>query len=220
MPGDRASRPGRVHGVSAPRSYAALGDSVTHGIEEPDEVAWPVLVASALGIEEGPRMYARVNAESSDVEREQLDPALAEEPELITLICGANDVILNVRPDIDAYAERIGRMFARVREELPETLLVSATYPAPEFFDLRPRTRARVLGGLGELNAVTRTAAAEHGVVLLDWEGHPGALERDNFASDGFHPSPAGHRQAAREIVEAISERLELDPVPETTEAV
>ena len=205
--------------MRVPRSYAAVGDSVTQGIGEPGEVPWPVQVAQTLEIDEGPRMYARYGAESPEVESEQLAPAIAGEPELLTLICGANDVIMHVRPDIDAYGERIDRMFARVREELPETLLVSATYPAPEFFDLRPRTRKRVLEGLGKVNAATRSAAEKHGVVLLDWEGHPGALERDNFAGDGFHPSPAGHTQAAREMIEAISDRLSLDLVHETTEA-
>lgn len=203
--------------MSAPRSYAAVGDSVTQGIGEPGEVPWPVGLAEALGIDEGPRVFARYGAESAQVEAEQLSEAIAGVPELMTLICGANDVILHTRPDLDAYAERIGRMFARVREELPETLLVTATYPAPEFFDLRPRTRARVLEGLGKVNDATRSAAETHGVLVLDWEGHPGALERDNFAADGFHPSPAGHRQAAREMLEAISGRLDLEP--ERTEA-
>lgn len=205
--------------MSAPRSYAAVGDSVTEGIGEPGEVPWPVGVARGLGIDDGPRIYARYGAESSDVEADQLDRAIEEEPELMTLVCGANDVILHTRPDLDAFGERIDRMFARVRETLPETLLVSATYPAPEFFDLRPRTRKRVLEGLKQVNVAIREAAESHGVALLDWEGHPGALERENFASDGFHPSPAGHRQAAREMLEAISERLGLDLEPETTHA-
>lgn len=205
--------------MSAPRSYAAVGDSVSEGIGEPGEIPWPVGLARALNIAEGPRMFARYGAESSTVESQQLGEAIDGEPELITLICGANDVILHTRPDIEAFGERIARMFARVREQLPDTLLVSATYPAPEFFDLRPRTRARVLDGLKQVNAAIRSAAEEHGVLVLDWEGHPGALERENFADDGFHPSPAGHRQAAREMVEAISGRLGLDLEPERTEA-
>lgn len=202
-----------------PRSYAAVGDSVTEGIGEPGEVPWPVELARALDIEEGPRVFARYGAESVQVEAEQLGPAIEGEPDLMTLICGANDVILHTRPEVEAFAQRIDGMFARVREELPDTLLVTATYPAPEFFDLRPRTRERVLGGLREVNEAIRRAAERHGVLVLDWEGHPGALERDNFASDGFHPSPAGHRQAAREMLEAISERLGLELEPQTTEA-
>lgn len=206
--------------TGAPRSYAAVGDSVTEGIGEPGEVPWPVGLAGALGIDEGPRMFARYGAESATVEADQLGEAITGKPELMTLICGANDVILHTRPDLDAFGARIEKMYARVREELPETLLVSATYPAPEFFDLRPRTRARVLEGLKQVNAAVRSAAEKHGVLVLDWEGHPGALERDNFAADGFHPSPAGHRQAAREMAEAICGRLGLDLEPERTEAV
>lgn len=203
--------------MSAPRSYAAVGDSITQGIGESGEVPWPVALAQALGIDEGARMYARYGAESSHVEREQLGPAIDGEPDLITLICGANDVILHTRPDLDGYARRIDGMYARVRAELPDALLVSATYSAPEFFDLRPRTRKRVLDGLREVNTANRAAAERHGVLLLEWEGHPAALERSNFASDGFHPSPAGHRQAARGMIEAISRRLDLDLEPETT---
>ena len=56
-------------------------------------------------------------------------------------------------PTPGAYAERLGRMFARLRAEAPRAAVVTATYPdISRFLDLRPRTRARVEKGMRRFN--------------------------------------------------------------------
>jgi lysophospholipase L1-like esterase len=186
--------------------YVALGDSFTAGLE-PGQPRWPDELARQLGGEYV--NLAEVGATSEHVELEQLDRAVELEPDVVTLVCGANDVLFSTRPDPDAYAARLSRMFARLRRELPQVEIVTATYPdISRFLDLRPRTRARVEEGLSHFNAALRRVAGNHDVVLMDSFDHPAASERETYAADGFHPSAEGHRQAAREFLRALRKRL------------
>jgi lysophospholipase L1-like esterase len=192
--------------------YVALGDSFTAGLV-PGEPRWADEVARALGPGTVYENLAWVGATSADVEREQLPRALALRPDAVTLVCGANDVLESVRPDAEAYAHRLSRMFARLRREAPSAEVVTATYPdISRFLDLRPRTRVRVERGMRRFNAACRAVARSHGVALLEGFDHPAASERGTYADDGFHPSEEGHRRAAMEFLRALSARLRPSP--------
>ena len=186
--------------------YVALGDSFTAGLE-PGQPRWPDELARALG---GRYVnLASVGATSVEVEREQLERALELKPDVVTLVCGANDVLFNTRPDPEAYAASLSRMFARLRRELPQVHIVTATYPdISRFLKLRPRTQARVVEGMERFNAAVRRVARRHDVVLMESFDHPLATKREIYAADGFHPSAEGHRQAAREFLRAIRKRF------------
>jgi phosphatidylinositol alpha 1,6-mannosyltransferase len=189
-------------------TYVALGDSFTAGLV-PGEPRWADEVARALGPDTRYENLAWVGATSSDVEHKQLDKALGLRPDVVTIVCGANDVLESVRPDADAYAQRLARMFARLRREAPDAEVVTATYPdISRFLDLRPRTRARVEKGMRRFNAACRSVARNHGVALLEGFDHPAASERGTYAEDGFHPSEEGHRRAAMEFLRALKGRF------------
>lgn len=190
--------------------YVALGDSFTAGLE-PGQPRWADELARRLG---GDYVnLASVGATSEQVETDQLSRALELEPDVVTLVCGANDVLFDTRPDPDAYAARLARMFGRLRRELPGVEIVTATYPdISRFLELRPRTRARVVEGMERFNAAVRRVALRHDVVLMESFDHPAAQDRRTYAADGFHPSAEGHRQAAREFLRAIRKRFRLHP--------
>jgi phosphatidylinositol alpha 1,6-mannosyltransferase len=181
--------------------YVALGDSFTAGTGSPEGLGWADRIASALRRRDLAFAYRNLavdGATSSDV-LGQVDEAAQLEPDLVTVICGANDVLRTTRPDEAAYARRLRRIFQRLRDASPRVVLVTATSPARwDFVPLGPRTRARVEAGMRDFNDVTRRVAQDHGVPCLDVAGHPGLRDRDNFATDGLHPSPRGHARAAR----------------------
>ena len=189
-------------------TYVAMGDSFTAGID-PSVPRWPDELARSLG---GRYVnLAEVGATSEHVETEQLTRALELSPDVVTLVCGANDVLLFPRPDVEAYAERLSRMFARLRREQPGVTILTATYPdISRFLALRPRSRIRVERGMRRFNAACRAVARRHQVVLLEGFDHPVTTERSTFADDGFHPSEEGHRAAAREFLRAVRKRLRL----------
>jgi lysophospholipase L1-like esterase len=197
-------------------TYVALGDSFTAGLVA-GEPRWADEVARALGPRTRYENLAWVGATSADVEEKQLDQALSLAPDVVTLVCGANDVLESVRPDPGAYAARLARMFDRLRSEVPSAAVITATYPdISRFLDLRPRTRARVEQGMRRFNAACRGVAERHGVALLDGFDDPAAAERDTYADDGFHPSAEGHRRAAAAFLRALRTRFRLTEVPAT----
>jgi lysophospholipase L1-like esterase len=190
--------------------YTALGDSFTAGIDESVE-RWPDLVARALGDDVVYENLAEVGATSADVEDGQLPRALGLRPDLVSIVCGANDVLETVRPDPEAFSLRLRRMLARVRCACPNAAIVTATYPdLSRFLPLRPRTRARVEEGMLAFNEAIRDVAGRHRAILLEGAGHPDAERRDAFADDGFHPSGEGHRRAAAVVLAALRERLDI----------
>ncbi|MGH2953301.1 MAG: SGNH/GDSL hydrolase family protein [Solirubrobacterales bacterium] len=182
------------------RSYAALGDSFTAGTGCAPGRCWADRLAARLARRDAEFVYRNLaweGAMSADVV-EQLGPALQLEPDLVTVVFGANDVLRSVRPDVPRYARRLSGVFRRLGEAVPGARVVTATSPeAWHFLDLRPRTRARVERGIVALNRATREVAALHGVPLLDVARHPGLADAANFSSDGLHPSPLGHAHAA-----------------------
>jgi lysophospholipase L1-like esterase len=189
-------------------TYVAMGDSFTAGFE-PGKPRWPDELARALGAEEHYENLASVGATSEEVERDQLPRALELEPDVVTLVCGANDVLLSTRPDPEPYAVRLSRMFARLRRAAPHAEILTATYPdLARFVDLRPRSRVRVEKGMRRFNAACRDVAHRHGIALLEGSDHPAVHRRATFAEDGIHPSPEGHRRAAAEFLASLTTGL------------
>ena len=187
--------------------FVALGDSFTAGRGCDPELRWPNRLAASLrgrhpGLDY--RNLAVDGATSAEV-LDQVGPAVQQEPDLVTVICGANDVIRTVRPDIDAYAEHLATIFDRLTAALPRVAILTATTPERwQFLDLRPRTRERIVSGLAELNDATRRVAASRSLPVLEVVGHPGLDDPENFLDDGLHPSPRGHARAALELARAL----------------
>lgn len=181
--------------------YAALGDSFTAGTGCAPGQAWPELLAAALD-HTNPSLELRnlaVEGATSSEVREQLTEAVELEPDLVTVVCGANDVLRSTRPDRERYAANLGAILARLRDAIPGVRLVTATSPERwDFLELGPRTRERVETGIADANRATREIAFRLGVPCLDVASHPGLSDPDNFGTDGLHPSPLGHRRAAR----------------------
>jgi lysophospholipase L1-like esterase len=191
--------------------YAALGDSFTAGVEED---SWADELAAALRAR-NPRLEYRnlavPGATSAEVAR-QVEPALAFGPQLVTLVCGANDILLSVRPDIAACAATLEAMLDRLCGELPNAAVVVASYPDfARFIDLGPRSRRRVARGIVALNTAIRSVARRQDVLCLELAEHPLAGERENFAGDGYHPSRQGTRRATAGFVRALAHHFGID---------
>ncbi|MFC6344743.1 SGNH/GDSL hydrolase family protein, partial [Nocardioides hankookensis] len=104
--------------------YVAIGDSFTEGVGDPDPArpnglrGWADRVAEVLGSAGGDFGYANLAIRGRKLPAildEQLEPAIALAPDLVTVYAGAND-ILRPRVDIDTIVERydvaLGRLAA------------------------------------------------------------------------------------------------------------
>lgn len=191
------------------RRYVALGDSLSAGVD--GDTPWPDLAAAELR-RDAPelrfRNFARVGVTSALVASDQLPGALALRPDLVSLVCGANDVLLSVRPDERAFGRALAAMLARSGHAAPGALVVTATYPPVAPGWLGPRTQRRIVDGMLRFNESIRAAAAARGALCLDWQDRDEAAAEQNLARDGFHPSPHGHRLAAGAFVAAVGAAL------------
>lgn len=192
-------------------SYVALGDSFTAGTGCTAGQGWADRLAAAL-----PRSddfvyenLAEDGATSADVRR-QLCRALQLEPDLVSVVCGTNDLLYR-RLDPLAYSRNLSAILGGLVRALPTVRVVTATAPERwDFLPLGPRTRTRLEAGLVRMNQATRALAAAHGAALLDVAGHPGLSLAENFAGDGLHPSSLGHRRAAEAFGELVAGRFEI----------
>lgn len=191
--------------------YVALGDSFTAGSGCAPGEAWADRLANGLRVG-SPGLSFRnlaVHGATSAEVLAQLQEAIELEPDLVTVVCGTNDVLRSTRPDVRMCADRLATIVRRLREANPAVRIVTATAPERwEFLALGPRTRARVEDGIARLNVATRAVAETHGVALLDVGAHPGLSEPENFDADGLHPSALGHERAARGFAQLLRERF------------
>jgi lysophospholipase L1-like esterase len=190
--------------------YVALGDSFTAGTGCGPGEAWPERLAAGLRAH-NPHLLLRnlaVEGATSDEVLAQLPEALELEPDLVTVVCGANDVLRSTRPDPAAYARRLASIFGRLQGANPAVRVVTATSPERwDFLSLGPRTRDRVERGVTRLNRATRGVAEAYSVPCLEVAGHPGLGDGANFCTDGLHPSALGHARAARGFAALLRER-------------
>ncbi|HEY1853505.1 MAG TPA: SGNH/GDSL hydrolase family protein [Solirubrobacterales bacterium] len=184
-------------------TYAALGDSFTAGRESVIGERWADRIAAGLREANPDLVYENLAVDGADSAEvlKQVPAATALAPDLVTVICGANDVLLTVRPDVEGYERRFSQILGTLRAALPEAAIVTGTAPESwHFMDLRPRTRKRLAEATESLNDATRRIAAEHeNVLCLPVAGHPALEDPANYAADGLHASPRGHQLIARE---------------------
>ena len=102
--------------------YVALGDSFTEGVGDPDPSrpnglrGWADRVAEVLATQTDDFGYANLairGRKLGPIVAEQVDAAIALEPDLITIHGGGNDV-LRPRVDIDALAATYDAAIARL----------------------------------------------------------------------------------------------------------
>lgn len=189
-------------------TYVAMGDSFTAGLGTETGPIWADLVASRLR-QANPGLRFNniaVYGATSEGVAQQAEIALGKEPDLVTVVCGMNDVLKSVRLDPEGFAARLAAIFDRLQAELPGAAILTATAPGNLTFPepARPPTQAHIVDGLRTLNRTILMQAGERGIPALRWSEHPGLRDPGNFAEDGLHPSARGHALMADEVSRAL----------------
>jgi lysophospholipase L1-like esterase len=206
-----------VHDV---RSFAAIGDSFTEGYGDfyPDGSCqgWAdrfarLLAASAPGL-----TYANLAVRGKllgQVISEQVPPAIALKPDLISLAAGGNDLL---RPGADpgALAASFEQAVTELRPSARQVLLFSGFDPAG--LPLMRLIRDKCIA----YNARVKDIAARHDCLHVDLWSMTVLAERREWHADRLHLAADGHRRVALYVAEtaglAVSEdwREPLPPDP------
>ncbi len=197
------------------RRLVALGDSFTEGIGDPDSRSegglrgWADRVAEELSANQSGFAYANLAVRGLLVQQildQQLEPALALKPDLVTLSAGGNDIVFR-RSDPDRLAEKIDAGVDQLtRSGATVVLFAGPDWGATPVF-------SQIRGKVAILNENLHTVAARHDAVMVDlWFlrelSSPGMWDPDRL-----HFSPLGHHTIAAAVLKTLGVPHTLVPL-------
>jgi lysophospholipase L1-like esterase len=187
------------------RRFVALGDSTTEGLMDlyPDGGlrGWADRLALRLAELEPDLRYANLAVRGKlarQVRADQLEPALALEPDLLSVLAGLNDM-LRKNCDVAAVAGEIEAIVVAARSAGADVL----TFTLPDPVQVNPLARNAAVR-LARLNAAVRELSARHGAFVVDLERHPVASDPRLWDVDRLHANPEGHRRIAAAAAHAL----------------
>ena len=205
------SRAGSFH------RYVALGDSFTEGVGDPDPSrpnglrGWADRVAEVLADRAGDEFgYANLAIRGRKLHAiidEQLDAAVALEPDLVTIYAGAND-ILRPRVDLDALVADYDRALGRLAATGARLLVWTAFDPGGSAI-YRP-----VRGRFALYNELVRESADRHGAQVVDFWRLREYRDWRYWDEDRMHMGPPGHQRMAIEVLDTLGVEHDLAPLP------
>jgi lysophospholipase L1-like esterase len=194
--------------------YVAIGDSFTEGIGDPIEGTdghrgWADRVAEVLASHVDDFAYANLAVRGKLIKQiveDQITPALALSPDLITFSAGGNDVI---RPgtDPDAVAGLFEDAVARL-SQTGATLVVFTgidTNFTPVFRGIR--------GKVAIYNENVRAIAERYDCVVADQWALKEVQDMRFFDDDRLHYNALGHHEVARMVLRALNVPNDLQPM-------
>lgn len=193
--------------------YVALGDSFTEGVGDPHKHlpngvrGWADRVADKLAKEQPGWEYANLAVRSKrlrHIAAEQLEPALAMNPTLITLYAGGNDVLdagTNITDVLQQYEELVAAL-----STTGATLLLFTGYDVDVTPALRIFRRRNHL-----YNDGVRRIAEQYDAVLVDYWRFEAYRDPRMWAPDRLHMSKPGHKYLASEILDILGVRHSMN---------
>lgn len=203
------------------KRYVALGDSFTEGVGDNDPTrpnglrGWADRVAEHLAARDPEFTYANLAIRGRKLPAiidEQLEPAIAMKPDLISIHGGGNDV-LRPKVDIDAIAARYDEAIVRLKATGAHVVMFTIFDPGPG--GIYGATRGR----FAIFNEWVREIADNRGVDIVDmWRMRVADLPV-HMDADRLHLNSAGHQFMAMEFLDKLGiphefERLPVSPMP------
>lgn len=196
------------------RLFVAIGDSFTEGVGDweprlPNGVrGWADRVAKQLSKDDSGWRYANLAIRSRRLDRivsEQIEPALALKPDVISFYAGGND-IMEFRKDMDQVLADYSRAVRCLAESGSQILLFTG-FDIPVHPLLAPMKRRN-----WRFNERVRELAREYpqSVTLVDYWRWGEYADRRMWDIDKLHMNRAGHRYMAIQILEILGARHQL----------
>ena len=193
-------------GPGGRRLFVALGDSFTEGVGDRDPRlpngvrGWADRVAEKLAKAEPGWEYANLAIRSKrlrHVVAEQLEPAVAMEPSLVSLYAGGNDV-LDPGTDIDLLMRDYESLVAKL-SVTGATLVLFTGFDVKVSALLEPFKRRNAV-----YNRRVREIAARYEAVLIDYWALDAFRDPRMWDSDRLHMSKAGHKYLAGQVLDQL----------------
>jgi lysophospholipase L1-like esterase len=193
--------------------YVAIGDSTTEGLDDPSPDGLGYLgfadrLAARLACDQPGLLYANLGIRGRKLRQirdEQLEPALALEPDLATVVGGLND-ILRPRCDIETLTGILEQMVVALTAQGATVLGMTFPDAAKVMPAARPARRR-----MHAFNQAVRSMGQRHGMLIADLDRH-GVVDARLWAVDRLHANTAGHVRIAAAMEQALGLDPEQDP--------
>ncbi len=188
------------------KRLVALGDSFTEGVGDDDPAypngvrGWADRVAEQLAAREPGFRYANLAIRGKlmpQILGEQLEPALAMAPDLVTLYAGGND-LMRPKVDIDALMVDYEAAVARIRATGARLVLFTGVDGVEDALFRKMRGRVAIY------NEFVRAIATKHGALLVDMWAMRQLRDRRRWAPDRLHLNAHGHTEVAIAVLAAL----------------
>jgi lysophospholipase L1-like esterase len=195
--------------------FVALGDSFTEGVGDrnprlPNGVrGWADRTAKQLARQDPAWRYANLAVRGKrldEIVQDQLEPALAWKPTLISFYAGGND-ILEIRQDMAALMRRYEAAVQRLAASGARLLLFTG------FDVLLPGVLEPMRWRNRRYNEAVRDVARRYGTLLVDHWAFEAYQDPRLWDADRLHMSPAGHRLMAAKVLDVLGVPHTLRPV-------
>ncbi len=195
--------------------YVALGDSFTEGIGDPEPTVpgghrgWADRVAEVLSQGTEDFAYANLAVRGKLIQQiidEQLEPALALRPDLITISAGGNDVI-RPRTDPDEISARFEYAIERLSRDHATIVIFTGVDVgfSPVFRGIR--------GKVAIYNENLRTIAKRYDCIVADQWALTEIQDQRMWSPDRLHLNSLGHHTVARMVLAALNVENDLEPM-------
>jgi lysophospholipase L1-like esterase len=189
--------------VSGIAAFAALGDSFTEGLNDPDARGgwrgWADRVAGVLAEQTPGFRYANLAVRGKLLDQviaEQVPRAVELAPDLVSLAAGGNDILRGA--DVDSLAARFEAAVARLQAAGCHVLIFTG-------FDPRSFPVIRLLRGrIAAYDMHLRAIADEHGCPLVDLWSMRVLRDPRAWSPDRLHLTSEGHRKVALRACEVL----------------
>lgn len=200
--------------------YVALGDSFTEGVGDPDPArpnglrGWADRTAEALAVAAAARGrdfgYANLAIRGRKLPAiidEQVDAALALDPDLVSIHGGGNDV-LRPKVDIDALAATYDEAIGRLASGGAHVVMFTIADPGLNGVIKVIRGRTAIF------NEWVREIAEKHGATVVDmWRMRDWSVG-EVMDEDRLHLNAVGHQKIAIAALDALGIAHDLRPIP------
>jgi hypothetical protein len=185
--------------------YVAIGDSSTEGLHDPDGAGgyrgWANRLAERVAEAQGGLLYANLGVRgkhSREIREEQLGPALAMNPDLVTIFAGSNDIL---EYGFDATKLRVE--LERMMDAFVASNAVVLTFTLPDLIGVMPLGRF-LAPRIRAMNQAIRDAAVSTGARLVDFAAHSVGSDPRLWSEDRFHVNTEGHARIAAALAQAL----------------
>jgi acyl-CoA thioesterase-1 len=149
-------------------------------------------------------------ATSNDLIRDQLDRGIREDPQLVTVGIGINDIGHGVQ--LEQFASNLDLILRRLRKETQAVVVVTNIPDVSSSPRVPPGMRQQSQARIEQFNVRLAQIATVNGATVFDvytltheeLPKHP-----EYFSADGFHPSDAGYELWAQQMWPVVKKAVE-----------